>query len=482
MQEEKKGPSGLIVTLAVIIAVASATAVLRPQGPIAGSQSGQATSGGASSGARTGQSSTATRVQVDKGPVATTITATGSITARHESSLTFDASSTIAQILVEQGQRVQAGQVLATVDDSSLQLAVKQTELNLQAAQIALNKILQPVSTNDIAIAEAEVKAAQGALQSRNSTITAAGIAAAEAKVAQAQSDRDYSYKILNDVGGNHKQDDPNYQLALAQTGQAEFNLQIAKLNLQDSKRGNPTAGAQANVALAQAKLAQVKAGPKQSDIDQAQAAVVSAQTQLDQARSHLANARLLAPYAGVISKINAKVGEPAQGVAMIITDLDVLQVNIKVDEADISTVRPGQHVDLTADALTGATITGKVDRIYPIADTSASVITYPVQITLDPTTVPIRAGMTVNATVTASRVENVLRVPNNYVRLNRATGQATVNLLSRDGSSISVVPVKLGMAGADYTEIIDGLNPGDTLALTAQTQAQTVQTQTAGQ
>jgi HlyD family secretion protein len=448
------------VILAVAAASVSAFVTLQPQ-VAANSAQGAAS---AASGARSGQTNITGSVTVDKGSVVTTVTATGNIVAAQESNLTFDTSGIVRKILVQEGQPVEAGQVLATVDDSNQQSAVQQAQLNLQAAQSALDKVLQPVDPNTIAVAEAEVKAAQGAFLAKETTTSAATIAVAQAKVKQAQADYDYAVKLQNDAGGKYATSDPNYQLALAQTGQAGFNLKNAQLNLQASHKSSPVGAAKANVAYVQAKLVQTQAGPLQSEVDQAQAAVVAAQIQLDQAKRELAKTILVAPFAGVITQINAKSGEPAQGTAIVIADLSSLYVDIRVDESDISEIAKGQKVDLTVDALPGVQITGSVDRVYPIADATASVITYPVHVVIDKTTQPIRAGMTANATFQVQAMTNVLRVPNNYLKVNRASG---------GGAAVITAPVRVGLTGADYTEIIDGLNPGDTIALVAQTPQQ---------
>jgi len=450
-----------IITLAVVIAVIVGAVVV---------YNSTRAQPGAQSGGRNFQAAISDKAVVDVGNLVLTVTATGSLAAARESNLSFDLSGIVRQISVQEGQTVSAGQALAVLDDTDLQSNLRQAELNLQAAQVTLDKILQPVDPSQIAIAEANVKAAQGNLQSKASTTTKAAIAAAQAKYQQAVADKSYADKLLNDAGGRYPKDDPSYQLALAQAGQAGFNMEIARLNLVESQKGSPTGAANANIALSLAKLAQVKAGPKQSDIDTAQQAVVNAQVQVDQAKKQLAKATLVAPFAGTITHIYAQKGAPTSGTAIVLTDLSTLAVTVKVDEADILHINPGQKVDMTLDALPGVQITGKVDRIYPIADISASVITYPVRVVLDKTQQPIRAGMTANATFYVKEVDSVVRVPNKFVRINATTGQATVSILNPTGNGVTTVPIKLGVAGSDYTEVIEGLTAGETVALVAQT------------
>ena len=491
----------LVLTLVVVVAVVAAYFALQPSAATA-----------SRGGARSNQPSYTNPVRVDTGSVISTVSAVGNIVPNQQSNLTFQTSGVVRAINVQQGQQVKAGQTLATLDDTTQQAAVKQAQLNLQAAQSALNVVLQPVDPNTLTIAEAAVKQAEGSYQSKASSgSTPADVAAAQTKLQQAQADAAYAGQIRAGVGGQVATTDPAYQLAQAQEGQATFNVAVAQLNLQQVQHsGGSLLSAQANIAYVQAKLQQTKAGPAQSAIDQAQANIVAAQTQLDQAQHALAQTVLVAPYAGVVSQINIKVGEPAQGAgaastaatsststssttsstsststttssspnaAMVITDLSNLYANVNVDEGDIPRILPGQKLTLTVDALPGAQLTGKVDRVYPIADATASVISYPVHVILDTSSPQVaqslRAGMTINATFVVQQIDNVVRVPNNYLRLNAATGQSTVNLVAPDGLTTLTVPVKLGVAGSDYTEVIQGLTPGDTIALAATTTGQ---------
>ncbi len=444
-----------ITILAVLVASALAFTALRPT----------TAAGGFGAGRGATPAAAPEKATVEIGSLSITVSATGTVAPAQESSLAFGGSGLVKSVRAVEGQHVVKGQVLATIDDSSQQTAIQQATSTWQASQAALDKLLTPLDANQIAIYQASIKAAQSGVYSRNANITPASIAAAQTKLAQAQTSKNDIVALMNDAGGRYAKDDPNYQLAVAQAGQADLNLQIARLNLQEAQKYAPTGAAQANVASNQAKLAQYLAGPKQSDLDQAQAAVVSAQTSLDQVQHALTKMILVAPYDGVLTHVNIKVGEPAANPAVVIDDTSSLYVTVKVDEADINSITPGQKVDLTFDALRGTPFTGMVDRVSPIADATASVITYPVRVLLDKSAQGVRVGMTANATLTIREVNEVLRVPNRFLRANRATGQTTVSLLNADGST-STVPVITGIAGAEYTEIISGLSAGDTLEL----------------
>ncbi len=438
----------VLVILLIIFACVAAPAVLPGR---AGPASGAATS--------------LKRATVDKGDIKLTVSATGSVAPARQSRLGFDQPGRVLEVLVQEGQFVQAGQLLARVDDATQRSNLSQAEYLVQAAEASLQKLLRPVDAGEIAKAEANVKTAQATYSSIASRVSPEQIKVYELQYQQAQTAAQYAEKQRIEAGGRYVQDDPNYQKALAQVGQSQFDAEIARLRVEQARQGSSLEEATANIAYQQTLLAQLKTGPKPADIKSAQNDLTAARLQRDQAQHDLDKTRLVAPFAGVISTLNVKVGEISTGMALVITDTHELYVDVNVDEADIGKILVGQRVDMTFDALTGVGLTGKVQRIAQTADTTASVITYAVRVIPDPATVSLKVGMTANASFLAREAHDVVRVPNEFVRLNRTTRQTTVNL-AEPGGTLAEAPVMLGLQGADYTEVIDGLYEGDTVAL----------------
>jgi HlyD family secretion protein len=425
---------------------------------------------GRSGGANASSSATLQSTTVEQGDVTLTISATGHVVSKQQTNLSFQQSGIVKTVTVMIGDKVKAGTVLATLDNSAEQTSLVKAENSLKAAQTALDKLLQPVSKADIDSAEADVKSAMASYQSAaHSGTSQAGLKAYQLQYEQALKGVEAANYAVAGAGGQYSKDDPNYQKAIASVGSAQVAADQAKLNLQKAQNsGADLSQETANIAYAQAKLAQVKAGPSQSDIDSAQAQIEVAKVQLLQAQHNVELAQLVAPFDGVVSTVNVKAGEVSSSPAFVLVDTSALYVDISVDEADIAAISVGLPVHLTLDALPDATLTGKVQRVSPLADTSStSVVIYTVRIVLDPTNLALKTGMTASATFTVSNVHNVIRVPNSYLKVNKTYNQTTVNLINRDGTT-TLVPVTLGVQGTDYSEVINGLRVGDRLSVTA--------------
>lgn len=325
------------------------------------------------------------------------VTATGGVVARGQSDLSFDIPGVVVELDVTEGQHVQAGQVLARIDDTDAQFAFQQADAAVQSAQAALDKLLEPVDARDVANAEANVQAAEGNYSAKNAAVNPATIKAMQLQYQQAVAAAQAADYTRAGLGGQYSTDDPNYQKGVALVGIAQTNAQIAQLKLEQATRGVSLESAAANIAYAQAQLARVKAGTKQIDVDDAQAQLVIAMLQRDQAQQVLDKTNLVAPFSGIASKVIVKLNELSTGPAMVLTDDSQLYVEAQVAETDIGQIHVGQAVESTFDALPGITATGKVQRIDQLAGTVGSVTAYTVRVALDKTDAPIKITMTAN-------------------------------------------------------------------------------------
>lgn len=231
-------------------------------------------------------------------------------------------------------------------------------------------------------------------------------------------------------------------------------------------------AAARSTLADAEANLAALRAGPTEARVAAAEAQVDQAQIGLERARNDLEDAVLRAPFAGVVTAVYVAEGELGSGVAVDLVDLSSLEVVLDVDEVDIGSLEVGQRAIVTLEAWPEEEIESEIVAIGPAANSLAldnTIGTYPVHLTLDRAERPLRVGMTANARLLTAQREGVLLVPNRAVTPDRQTGKYYVNLVERnaDGEqTVRPVEVRVGLRDNQYTQILGGLEEGDTVQI----------------
>lgn len=148
----------------------------------------------------------------------------------------------------------------------------------------------------------------------------------------------------------------------------------------------------------------------------------------------------------------------------------------VNLSEIDVINIKVGQKATLTLDAFPGKTFTGKVSAINTSGTVSSGVTTYPATITIDSALNNIYPNMAVSATIITDVKNNVLIVPSSAVQQNN--GQSTVRVM-KDGQ-VTSVPAETGASNDSQTEIISGINEGDTV-VTGQTGRTASQNSTQG-
>jgi len=426
---------------------------------------------------------------VEAGTLTSLVNATGTILPEKQTTLTFKTAGRVARVLVEEGQVVQAGEELARLEDDDLEfalaqarLAVTQGELALASAQAQLLRAQRPAADYDLAAAEAALESAKATYRKLLAGPSEEEIQVARANLDQARVSLDQAQAAYDQVA-----DRPDVALLpqATQLQQATIAYNVAKANFELAMRGPSEAelaSARSAIEQAQASLKRLQEGPSDEDLLVAQLAVEQAQASLDQARLSLVQAEhnlettvLTAPHDGTITLVSVKEGEMSSGQpAFVLTDLSGYHVDVTVDEIDIGRLQEGQAVTITLDALPGERLGGHVDRIAETAQLDSGVVTYKVTVNLRPDPAPLRAGMTANVDIVTERREDVLLVPNRFVRIDRATGQAFVD--KAVGEGIQSVEIQIGLRDESYSEVLAGLEEGDVVVLIKQSSREQLQ------
>lgn len=227
------------------------------------------------------------------------------------------------------------------------------------------------------------------------------------------------------------------------------------------------------------------------SDYDLALYNYQRAKSSYDQSNSSMAKVKRNLSYATITSPIDgvviSKAVEEGQTVAAgfstptlftIANDLTKMQVIAAVDEADIGQVKEGQRVEFAVDAFPDDTFDGEVKQVRLEATTSSNVVTYEVVITADNPELKLKPGMTANVTVYTLEHEDALTVKSNALKFNPdpemmakmgyelAEDQVRgLKVWVLDGNRLVPRAVERGASTGDRTEILRGLDNGETVA-----------------
>lgn len=411
---------------------------------------------------------------VQRGSIDEVVSATGAVFPQERVSISFEQTGVVEKVFVEVGSRVNAGEPLVSLDSRAADIAVQQAELALQAQQLTYNRLFEPAS-------EAQIAAAQAALYSASAAYDkqAQGADPEQVRIAQLQYEQAYNAYLQVDIDlrGFQAWAPPGIvDQYRARFGAAVANLEIARLKLEQARAGpdhHGLAAAGAAVAQAKAQLDRLREGPTDLEIARAKAQINQAQIALERARHQRDMAALDAPFTGLIASINVRPGmlAPANTPSFVIIDSAYLHVEVDVDELDVGKLAAGQPAWVTLDALPSQSVAGQLTSVAPSATNNAGVVTYTARIDMAVGDLPVRSGMTATADIVVERLENVLLVPNWAVRIDHATGQAYASVLVGE-EVLQDVPVVLGIRGDNDSQVIAGLNEGQTVAvnLTEQT------------
>ena len=207
--------------------------------------------------------------------------------------------------------------------------------------------------------------------------------------------------------------------------------------------------------------------------IQSASESLRSAEISMQNQQDNMSNYTITSPISGTIIEKDAKQGDAltSGSTLCVIYDLSYLEMVINVDELQIGALSVGQKVQLTADAVTDKTYVGTVTRVSMKGSSSGGTTTYPITIRIDNTD-GLRPGMNANAEIVVAEAGNALVVPNaavirgGYVLVSKKSPSAANAVEDMDAPDGYVyVKVETGVSDDSYTEIKSGLQEDDTVA-----------------
>lgn len=354
-------------------------------------------------GSTVNNSGTQSAVQTSSGG---SVAASGIVVPAQEAQLAFALAGNVKEVYVTEGAQVQAGDLLAELDNDLVQIEVDQ-------AQRTVRELTSPAA---IAAAEQAVANAQTTFKDAKNKVDSykyrrgdsETIDYYKAQLVLAQKALDRAQETYNKTN-SFSSADPIRAAATTNlyNTQKAYNTALANLNwFTDEPSENDVALANASFDAASAALQEAQwyaaelkgeaippeaTGAKLAQLQQARDSLKAAQEKL-------ANTQLISPFAGTIISLNIVAGEyvaPGQTIIAISDVTNLLVKTTDLSERDIANIRVGQNVSVFVEAL-GADISGQVLLISAVADTLGGDVVYKTTITLNELPEGIRAGMSV--------------------------------------------------------------------------------------
>lgn len=338
----------------------------------------------------------------------------------------------ITDILVEQGDSVQRGQVLARLSNRVLQAEQAQAEAAVNQAQARLDELQAGSRAEEVAQAESRVVNAQSAIAE----------ATAELELVRKRVERNTTLQAEGAITRDR------FDEVLNQERVAESRLASAKANLNEARQA----------------LAQLKAGSRPQTIAQAKAELAQAQGRLQAIVAQLADTTITAPQAGLIASRSAQVGQTTSTSQMLFTIIQDgrLELRLPVSETLIDNIQPGQTVQITANNNSRLNLKGKVRAIDPLIDNSSRQATVKVDL---PSGTNLKPGMFLQAAINTN-TDQGLAVPIEAL-LPQSESRAIAFVVQPDNNTVKARQVTLGeILSGQRVEIIEGLAAGERLIL----------------
>ncbi|MBN8560355.1 MAG: efflux RND transporter periplasmic adaptor subunit [Leptolyngbya sp. UWPOB_LEPTO1] len=418
-------------------------------------------------------------VTVERTDTDITISANGTVQPAQSVNVSPKSSGVLKQLLVKEGDQVEAGQVLAYMDDSNFQGQLMQAQAQVASAQANVTKLESGNRPQEIAQAEAQLAAAQANLDklvagNRPQEIaqSRSQLAAAEANLQQAELNFNQNQRLFGSGALSQREFDTS-RTALA-TARAQVEQAKQATNLQQTgTRPEDIEAARAQVDQLKQALSLQKEGARSEDIETARAQLMNAQGQLKTVQTQINDTIIRAPFRGVVTR---KFADPGSFVTPTTSSSDVSsatsssilalaatnQIVAKVPETSIPRIKVGQTVTIEADAFPGKSFKGTVVQVANQSTVDQNVTNFEVKSAIDDRDNQLQAGMNVNVKFNVGKLENALVVPTVAI-VRRAEGTGVL-LAGQDRPRFQKITT--GALIDDKTVVESGVKEGDRVLL----------------
>ena len=380
----------------------------------------------------TAPAQTVTVTEVTITDIDSTLNVSGTVTAYERTPVMSQAAGLqITDILVERGDYVQQGQVLARLNNQILSAEKAQAEGAVNQALARLDELQEGSRAEEIAQAEFRVANAKSAIAEATSDL----------ELVRKRVERNTSLQAQGAISRDTLDE------VLSQERVAESSL----------------AGAKADLNEEQQALLQLRAGSRPQIITQAQAELAQAKGRLQAIEAQLADTTITAPRAGKIANREARVGQITSTSEMLFSIIQDgrLELRLQIPETLIGKIKPGQKVQITSNSNRNLALTGKVREIEPLIDNNTRQATVKVSL---PTATNLKPGMFLQAVVNTNTNKGQA-VP--IEALLPQSGNMAIAFILQEDNTVKAQQVKTGeILSNQRVEVIEGLKSGDFIVL----------------
>ncbi len=381
--------------------------------------------------------------RAQRGDIATFVSLDGQIAPLQDSTLSSSQSGTLAAVLVNEGDQVRRGELLARLDDSTYraQLAANQATAAQAEAKLRSSSMQAPISQQQY---KATVSNAEQAYQAALNRITTAAAALKNAEL---------TYKS-------------NLQLAqqgyVSQTvlAQSQAAYVAAQRELNNAQQALPAA----RQALQSARTSMGETRIDQATIDANRAALAQAQANVQLLQTQIAQTAIYAPFDGVVTQRMLDPGAfagPNQPIVRV-SELDLVYVNANVPDEDLGFVRRGTPVSFTSASLPGRTFSGRIMDVNAIP--TSGTLSYRARIRQANPGEVLRGGMLVSVRIRKDYHRNAVIVPRTAIF---QTDQGA-NVYTVEDGKAKLLPVTVGLQTDTVSEVLGGaVRPGTVVITT---------------
>ncbi len=294
-----------------------------------------------------------------------------------DAEISFKLAGRVLERLVSEGELVDAGRIVARLDDSDLIQEVALRQAELRASQASLAELEAGFRPEEVAQGHAAMQKAQSRLDellagSRPQEIAAAAAGVENMRVNEAhlKIEFDRQSRLLKGNTISQREFDraeSEYRRAVASLHEAQEKLKLVK----EGPRKEQIAQARAALNEARDHYALLKNGPRKETIEQSRARVEQAKAALKMAEIRLSYATIAAPFSGMILSENVESGEYVSPGTPVVTlgDLKNVWLRTYINESDLGRVKAGQKVRVTTDTYPGKVYEGSVSFISSAAE-----------------------------------------------------------------------------------------------------------------